>query len=407
MKKWMIWIVFLLFPCLPASAGTISSNGQTGPGDSENALAAQVLRILENSPSFHEIEVSAQGDVVTLSGSVDSCTEWMAAGKMVRQIPGVRDVRNRLSYSYQSHRPDWEIAQDVGWRIRYNEEIHPRYLSVSSKDGMVDLFGSVASSKEKQIALHEAWVVSGVRSVNSANLFVRGLESDFYEDMPFHSYNTLTAQTIREKLAENPVVARFRVQVEVDEGTVRLTGIVGNYPAKDAAERAAAGIRGVQNVIDDITVRPTADRSGGEIAADVRKALSQNPYGKDPGIKVRVASNEAYLSGKVNSMFMRRSILKIVSHVPGVFEIRNEMTRSDLAPVLSDTAMEANIRHQLRINPILSGDDVTASVSLGIATLRGAVQNREALSTAEQSARMGGALMIRNELWIDASRNRS
>lgn len=407
MKKWMIWIVFLLLPGLPAMAGTISGSRQTGPGEGENALAAKVLQILESSPSFHGIDVSAQGGVVTLSGRVDSCTESMLAGRRARNIPGVRGIRNHLTYAYQSHRPDWEIARDVEGRIGINDRIHPRFFTVSSRDGRVDLFGSVAGLKEKQIALHEAWAVSGVRSVNSADLYVRGLEPDHYEDMPIHVYNSLTARTIREKLTENPVLARYRVKVEVEKGTVRLTGIVGNYRAKEEAERAASRIEGVRNVTNDITVRPSADRSDGEIAADISNALSQNPYGKNPGIKVRIAKNEAYLSGKVNSMFMRRSILKIVSHVPGVFEIRDEMTRSDFVPVRSDEVMAASIRRQLRMNPLLSGDGVTASVSLGITTLRGAVRDREAVRAAEQSSRKGGALVIRNELWIDASRRQS
>jgi osmotically-inducible protein OsmY len=111
----------------------------------------------------------------------------------------------------------------------------------------------------------------------------------------------------------------------------------------------------------------------------------------------------AYLRGTVDSIFMRKEAIKTAARVPGVFEIQNELTRMIRRPIISDNEIKTSIRNQLRLNPFVDADAVTISVKLGITTLSGLVSDWRAFRAAENSARKGGALVLRNRLWIEIS----
>jgi hypothetical protein len=55
----------------------------------------------------------------------------------------------------------------------------------------------------------------------------------------------------------------------------------------------------------------------------------------------------------------------------------------------------------LRLNPFVDGNAVAVSVDLGITTLQGSVADQRAVREALHSARQGGALVVRNRLWIE------
>jgi osmotically-inducible protein OsmY len=119
-----------------------------------------------------------------------------------------------------------------------------------------------------------------------------------------------------------------------------------------------------------------------------------------PGIRVRVVKNEAYISGTVDSIFMKQRVEKLVVQVKGVFQIQNSLTTVGPIEVQPDNEIRAEIGKQLQRNPFIKSNAVHMDVNMGIATLKGIVGDRDALLAAENSAQRGGALVIRNRIIV-------
>jgi osmotically-inducible protein OsmY len=346
------------------------------------------------------IRVDVHQGIVRLTGEVDSYTESMLASRIVEGVRGIRGIRNTLTFRYRAYRTDQQIAVDVKGRIRLNPAIHSDFITVSVKNGMVDLIGIVPTALEMQKAEAEAWCVDGVHIVNSADLLIEPLPGNHREGLPDVFWGISAKEAVGKRIAADPQLARFPIHIDAVDGIVWLAGIVGNYEAQQAAEREAYQVPGVRRVYNNITVRPSANRSDDEIAADIMNALARNPDVDQPGIRVRVVKNEAYISGTVDSIFMKQRVEKLVVQVKGVFQIQNSLTTVGPIEVQPDNEIRAEIGKQLQRNPFIKSNAVHMDVNMGIATLKGIVGDRDALLAAENSAQRGGALVIRNRIIV-------
>jgi osmotically-inducible protein OsmY len=408
LPKSILLTLFLAFSAVAGNASDLRKAASHDPDITrmvempDYQIMAEATHALAMDPATNarNIQIAVKAGVVTLSGEVGSYTQKMLAARIVEEIPGIRDIRNELSFKYQLRRTDQEIARDVKGRLRHNASIHAGLISISVKNGMVDLVGIVPSEKERQHAEAEAWVVEGVRMVNSADLQVERSSLNQVEAIPSVFWGLTAKETVKEKIADDPLLARFPIHVDADGGIVWLTGIVGNFKAKQTAEKEASQVPGLKRVYNDITVRPSANRSDREIAADIMKALICNPDVDQRGIEVRVVKNEAFLSGTVNSIFMKERVENTVAQVRGVFQIQNALTTIGPVAVRPDDEIRSDINRQLEWNPFVGNDDVRLNVSFGIATLRGVVKDKDALLAAENSAQRGGALAIRDRLVV-------
>lgn len=70
------------------------------------------------------------------------------------------------------------------------------------------------------------------------------------------------ASEIRAHLAQSPMVQHERVQVNVVNAEVFLTGIVENRFARNRAEELCTDIEGVAKVVNKISIQPTSDEVG-------------------------------------------------------------------------------------------------------------------------------------------------
>jgi hyperosmotically inducible periplasmic protein len=99
---------FLLFACLAfsltACAGgrqsvrATSSGAPFGGAMDDGTITVRVKTVLLNDPqvSAAKIDVSTNGGIVTLSGSVKSKADELRAIDLARQVTGVRDVKSTL-----------------------------------------------------------------------------------------------------------------------------------------------------------------------------------------------------------------------------------------------------------------------------------------------------------------------
>ena len=104
-------------------------------------------------------------------------------------------------------------------------------------------------------------------------------------------------QAVLAELKWEPSVTAAHIGVTAKGGVVALTGHVESFVEKQAAETAAARVRGVKAVAEEIEVRLPFDtkRSDEEIAAAAIERLSWDVSVPRDAIKVRVEKGWAYL----------------------------------------------------------------------------------------------------------------
>ncbi len=150
----------------------------------------------------------------------------------------------------------------------------------------------------------------------------------------------LTAKTKIALFGDERVKGR-QINVETKSGTVMLRGKVDSEEAKSAVSEIVKGVEHVKGVQNELEVVPPADRPKVDtddkaIARRVEQKLKDDPQLKAAGIKARVDSGVVTLTGEVKSIVLSSRASEVLSDVPGVRAVRNDLTyasRSSLVPV--------------------------------------------------------------------------
>lgn len=118
-----------------------------------------------------------------------------------------------------------------------------------------------------------------------------------------------------------------KIEVEVMQGVVTLTGVVSSYAQKLAAQDAAHRISGVLDVANDIEVKPagTFVRSDADIALAVRHVLLWDALVPDERIKSTVSDGWVTLEGDVDFWHQRQDAEQTVLRLEGVIGVTNQI----------------------------------------------------------------------------------
>ncbi len=210
-----------------------------------------------------------------------------------------------------------------------------------------------------------------------------------------------TLNKIRDQLLMDSRIDAKKIVVEVDDGTVHLSGTVNSLAALNAAEDAARSIESVKKVDNRIKIRYPGDTSvlsDYTISENVLHAIRMDRNIKSELIKVKVESGVVTLYGSVDSYWSKMRCQEIISSVSGVSQIINDLTvvpnvRSD------DNSIAQQIREALQRMFTVNLEYITIVVEKGVVTLTGKVPHWNAYYSAEFAARnTEGVLDVRNEL---------
>jgi len=379
--------------------------------------------VIDPATESYEVSVAAQGNIVTLTGAVDSWQERQLVEKVAKGVKGVIAVDNKIDVEYKTARPDTDIKQEIEQALRWDMLVDHLLIDVDVDGGKVRLSGTVGSASEKREALIDAWV-TGVRSVDGSNLDIKQWARD--ENLRKSKYVVKSDDEIRKAVEDaflyDPRVSSLDVFVAVSDGDITLRGTVDNLKAKRAAAQDARNTIGVRTVNNRIIVRPSATLSDTIIAENVRKALRRDPYVERYKIDVAVFSGTAYLRGAVDSYFEKSQAEDVASRVGGVVAVRNNLVvEGDGAspvydpylggvylydrkyhpgsyPLKTDAQMEEDIKNEFWWSPLVDAEDIKVSVDDGIATLEGKVDWWSEVQAAVANAYQGGAIWVRNKL---------
>jgi len=209
----------------------------------DSQLQQDVMEELKWEPKVEhsQIGVTAKDGVITLTGSVPSYAQKLAAEKAARAVSGVRAVAQDIEVRFGVHaKPtDAEIAKHILDRFSWDVTI-PDKLTVKVEHGWVTLGGQVDWNFQKNDAFKTASRVNGVLGVVNA-IEVKA---------------TPTPKDIRQRIEaafkRSSAVDAGAIQVEVDGSTVKLKGRLHGWNERRTAENAAWAAPGITKVEDEI-----------------------------------------------------------------------------------------------------------------------------------------------------------
>jgi osmotically-inducible protein OsmY len=140
--------------------------------------------------------------------------------------------------------------------------------------------------------------------------------------------DAMTTSTIKTKLAANPQTNPFEIDVDTQDGEVRLTGLVETEAERSEAERLAKNTDGVRSVDNQIEL---GDQTTGEVVNDawiltkVKSKLAADPEVNPFNIDVDVTNGQVTLSGVVRSDRARTEAERLAEATQGVTSVQNRI----------------------------------------------------------------------------------
>ena len=204
-----------------------------------------VIRELDWDPVVDDsaIGVAARDGVVTLTGFIDTYAGKLAAERVAKRVRGVRAVANDLVVRLTVERTDTDIATDAARTLKLRPTI-PEGVQAVVHRGHVILTGNVEWLTQKELAEAAVAHLHGVRAVQ--NHIVVSPKTTFRD----------VHRRIVQALHRNADLDARNLRVEVGDGVVTLTGTVGSWLQREAAERGAASAPGIRRVDNEIVVAP-------------------------------------------------------------------------------------------------------------------------------------------------------
>jgi osmotically-inducible protein OsmY len=225
-------------------------------------------------PRFDLDRITFERDgALVLEGDVDRLAEKKLALLRAAAVPGVvglvdrmrvapvtpegdRHIRAQLRdmFAQDPDFSDLALREDIGAgvvatdfkRVAGSTEIAQGRIDIEVEDGVVTLNGAVPTLVRKRLAGAMAWRIPGVREV------INGL----VVDPPEEDGPDQIEEAVRVVLDRNPAVDAGQIKVGVRARVVRLTGLVRSPAAREKAENDAWAVFGVDDVINEIAVRP-------------------------------------------------------------------------------------------------------------------------------------------------------
>ena len=239
---------------------------------------------------------------------------------------------------------------------------------------------------------------------------------------PRQQPDDMIAAAYEDAAFNDPRVLPATIQPRVEQGVMRLVGVVGSLKEKRVAERLARDTAGVVRVENDLEI--LRDRSDDAIKADIIASLAVNPVTEPHDIEVRVEDGVARLTGDVDTFTEKAASGDTAARTRGVWVVDNDLTLSQptytyvyepyahpeaRGATAGDVPMEApatdeelmrRIEGELLRDPLVDSWEIHVSVDDGEAILTGSADTHLEKLEAEENAREGGAQEVDNRIQV-------
>ena len=211
----------------------------------DRQIQLDVLAEISRDPRFKPAEVGVEVDagVVTLIGTVTSYSKLGAAAEVAGDVPGVKDVANKLTVEIAPYavRDDTRIARAVRTALEWHTTVPEERIDSVVRNGTVTLKGTVDYGYERQAATDAVRDLLGVKAVNNHIVITPHVRGDL---------------AIQDEV-KGALLRRFplhELDVVVDRGIATLEGEVFSYRNRREAEHIARSTSGVKDVLNRIEV---------------------------------------------------------------------------------------------------------------------------------------------------------
>ena len=246
-----------------------NENGRTAPSDQH--IREKINDELTNtwfSKKYTNVKAEVSDGQVTLTGVVDSQSDLKAVEDRIKNIPGIKLVRNHLQVmaskngsngqaGYQGEISDQQIRQRVEEELT-NTWISTSYdnVKIEVNDGNVSLSGIVEGKGDLREVEDRIKGIPGVKVVRNQ---LQIMSSRNGEAKAGHQGN-VSDSDIRKKVDEqlnNTWVTQSYpdVEVEVSEGMVTLKGIVDSEGDLEEVEERITSVPGVRIIRNRLHVQ--------------------------------------------------------------------------------------------------------------------------------------------------------
>jgi len=358
-------------------------------------------RILNSAVINSEgIRVKSVDGNVTLTGDVDSWSEWEEAGLLAGGVRGVNEVANKLMVLPTAGRSDQEIKNDAVAALARDVYTNNLPITVTVTDGVITLTGSVGNAFEKDRAEDTVRWISDVRRVNNS-LDVNWIERRGVRATEEVPSDVELQRSVRTELGEDWRLSGSDIAVSVSQGLVVLDGSVPNNAEKRLAEKDARDVVGVGWVTNNLYSQ-VDEREDPLIEIDVRFDLTTDSTVGAFDITPRVVNGIVTLAGNVHTWHQKYHAGELAADVRGVRQVINNIVvaRTNWE---SDAELTKEITKRLTWNwtTWFVNDDIGVTVKNGVATLTGDVnkwaQRKEAGDVAIETP---GVWKVDNRLTV-------
>lgn len=368
--------------------------------DKEITTAVEMeLRSNSTTPAYL-IDVETNDGIVTLSGSVVNIRAKDRATSIAQTVKGVRAVISKIEVNAPL-RPDEVIENEVKEQLLKDPATDSYELYVEADNGIVTLAGTVQSYQEKELA---EFVAKGVKGV-------RGIENNVIVNYEAERTDEEIKEEISRTLRNDNRIDDGAVFVDVKDGKVELSGVVGSAAERSLAKTLSRTI-GVTSVdVDELEVKKWARdedlrkskyaaKTDNEIMQAVKDALIYDPRVRSFNPEVIVKEGVVTLSGTVDNLKAKQAAEQDAKNVVGVFHVNNNLkVRPRFIP--DDDELESTITASLRKDPIIDKWQIEPVADHGIVYLNGTVDSYfEKLHAEDIASRTQGVVDVENNLTV-------
>lgn len=372
------------------------------PNDAAIRNALETELTLESSVDENELDVSVVDGVATLVGTVGSVLAERRAVRVARSVRGVRSVVERVEVAPTVTKSASELVRDVRDALFWDQATDAYELEVEANAaGEVTLEGVVESYPERSLAEKVAGGVAGVTSVDN-QIEVRPRDERIDAEI---------RKDVAARIDTSLMVDATGVDVEVKEGRVILSGLVGSALEKANAQSLAwvAGVDAVdatglevepwaQN--DEVRRAKLVPKKDSQVRRAVEAALMHDARVLSFQIDTSVEDGVVSLRGTVDNLKAKRAAAADARNTVGVMAVENRIKIRTEEPI-EDEQVAANLRAALKRDPYVSPYDVTVAVNDGVAKLVGKVASHFEKARADDiAARTRGVKDVVNGLEV-------
>lgn len=340
--------------------------------DIANAVRRRILNssVIESQGLY----VTCKAGVVSLSGNVNSYAEKQQAGLLASEVSGVKEVKNNIFTKWTSTRSDQEIKGDAVAALERDVYLTGMPITVTVKDAVVTLTGSVGNSYERNRAYNDVRWISNVKRVDN-ELVIKWYEEHGVREAKKTPSDSDLKATVRKALDQDSRVNASDITLRVSYGHVTLDGSVYSHYQRDIAERDVKNVVGVAWVTNNLFAR-VDKRADWVVASDIDFNLDTDSVLDGFSLNASVKDGTATLTGTVHTWYERSHANSVASRVRGVKSVINNIK-------VASTNWKRDADLVKSIKSRLKGDwstwwireNINVTVQDGVATLEGDVNS--------------------------------